>query len=493
MRKIGFDNEKYLKMQSQCIRDRIASFGGKLYLEFGGKLFDDYHASRVLPGFAPDSKVRMLLELKDQAEIVLVISADDIEKNKVRGDIGITYDLDVLRLIDAFRGIGLYVGSVVITRYSGQHTAHAFEKRLNALGVKTYRHYTIPEYPSNVPLIVSEDGFGKNDYIETTRSLVVITAPGPGSGKMATCLSQLYHENRRGVRAGYAKFETFPIWNLPLKHPVNVAYEAATADLGDVNMIDPFHLEAYGVSTVNYNRDVESFPVLNTIFTHIYGESPYKSPTDMGVNMIGNCITDDAVVCAAARQEIIRRYYQTACAFKRGRAEKEQVYKAEFVMSRAGLSVDDRPVVAAALKRAEQEGSPAMAIELPDGSMITGKTGTFMGPAAGALVNALKKLANINENIDLISPIILDPIRQLKTKHFGSENPLLHSDEVLYALSICAATSPTAALAMKQLPKLRGCEAHSSVMLTRADQSVYRKLGMNLTNEPNRSDNRLYL
>ena len=492
--KIGFDNEKYISMQSQKILERIGRFGDKLYLEFGGKLFDDYHASRVVPGFLPDTKINMLSQLKDSAEIILAIFSGDIERNKIRSDNDIGYDREVLRLIDAFRSRDLYVSGVVITRYSDKQPAvDSFAGQLERLGVRVYRHYPIEGYPKNPKFIVSDEGFGRNDYIETTRPLVVVTAPGPGSGKLAVCLSQIYQEFRRGVRAGYAKFETFPVWNLPLNHPVNLAYEAATIDLDDMNMIDPFHLEAYGVSTVNYNRDVESFPVLNTIFTHIYGESPYKSPTDMGVNMIGNCITDDAVVCAAARQEIIRRYYQTACAFKRGRAEKEQVYKAEFVMSRAGLSVDDRPVVAAALKRAEQEGSPAMAIELPDGSMITGKTGTFMGPAAGALVNALKKLANINENIDLISPIILDPIRQLKTKHFGSENPLLHSDEVLYALSICAATSPTAALAMKQLPKLRGCEAHSSVMLTRADQSVYRKLGMNLTNEPNRSDNRLYL
>ena len=492
--KIGFDNEKYISMQSQKILERIDNFGDKLYLEFGGKLFDDYHASRVVPGFLPDTKVNMLAQLKDSAEIILAIFSGDIERNKIRSDNDVAYDREVLRLIDAFRARGLYVSGVVITRYNdNQPAVDSFAERLERLGVRVYRHYPIEGYPKNPKFIVSDEGFGRNDFIETTRPLVVVTAPGPGSGKLAVCLSQVYQEFRRGVRAGYAKFETFPVWNLPLNHPVNLAYEAATIDLDDMNMIDPFHLEAYGVSTVNYNRDVESFPVLNTIFTHIYGESPYKSPTDMGVNMIGNCITDDSVVCAAAKQEIIRRYYQTACAFKRGRAEKEMVYKAEFIMSRAGLSVDDRPVVAAALKRAEQEGSPAMAIELPDGTMITGKTGTFMGPAAGALVNALKKLANINESIDLISPIILDPIRQLKTQHFGSENPLLHSDEVLYALSICAATSPTAALAMKQLPKLNGCEAHSSVMLTRADQSVYRKLGMNLTNEPNRSGNRLYL
>ena len=492
--KTGFDNNKYISMQSQKILERIERFGDKLYLEFGGKLFDDYHASRVVPGFAPDTKINMLCELKDSAEIILAIHAGDIEHNKIRSDIDIAYDREVLRLIDAFSSRGLLVSGVVITRYrEGQTAVDSFAERLQRLGVRVYRHYPIEGYPKNPKFIISEEGFGRNDYIETTRPLVVVTAPGPGSGKLAVCLSQVYQEFRRGVRAGYAKFETFPVWNLPLSHPVNLAYEAATIDLDDLNMIDPFHLEAYGVSTVNYNRDVESFPVLNTMFTHIYGESPYKSPTDMGVNMIGNCITDDETVCAAAKQEIIRRYYQTACAFKRGRVDKDQVYKAELIMDRAGITVADRPVVAAALKRAEETGDAAMAIELPDGSMITGKTGSFMGPAAGALVNALKALAGINKDIDLISPIILEPIRKLKTDHFGSENPLLHSDEVLYALSICAATNPTAELAMRQIPKLRGCEAHSSVMLTRADISVYRKLGLNCTSEPNRNGNRMYL
>ena len=491
--KLGFDNEKYISMQSQKILERIAHFGDKLYLEFGGKLFDDYHASRVVPGFLPDTKINMLSELKDSAEIILAIHSGDIEKNKIRSDIDIAYDREVLRLIDAFRGRGLLVSGVVITRYrEGQPAVDAFAERLERLGLRVYRHYPIEGYPKNPKFIISDEGFGRNDYIETTRPLVVVTAPGPGSGKLAVCLSQVYQEYRRGVRAGYAKFETFPVWNLPLSHPVNLAYEAATIDLDDMNMIDPFHLEAYGVSTVNYNRDVESFPVLNTMFTSIYGESPYKSPTDMGVNMIGFCITDDEAVSAAARQEIIRRYYQAACAFKRGRIDKEQVYKAEFIMSRAGLTADDRPVVAASLAKAEETGDPAMAIELPDGTMITGKTGEFVGPAAGALVNALKALAGINKNIDLIAPIVLQPIRNLKIQHFGSENPLLHSDELLYALSICAAMNPAAELALEQLPKLRGCEAHSSVMLTRADQSVYRKLGLNCTSEPNRSSNRLY-
>ena len=492
--KIGFDNQKYISMQSQKILERIGRFGDKLYLEFGGKLFDDYHASRVVPGFLPDTKINMLSELKDSAEIILAIHSGDIEHNKIRSDIDIAYDREVLRLIDAFRGRGLLVSGVVITRYrEGQPAVDSFAERLERLGVRVYRHYPIEGYPKNPKFIVSEEGFGKNDFIETTKPLVVVTAPGPGSGKLAVCLSQVYQEYRRGVRAGYAKFETFPVWNLPLSHPVNLAYEAATTDLDDMNMIDPFHLEAYGVSTVNYNRDVESFPVLNTMFTHIYGESPYKSPTDMGVNMIGFCITDDDAVSAAAKQEIIRRYYQAACAFKRGRIDKDQVYKAEFIMSRAGITVDDRPVVAAALKRAEETGAPAMAIELPDGTMITGKTGEIFGPAAGAIVNSLKALAGINKNIDLIAPMLFQPIRDLKINHFGSENPLLHSDEVLYALSICAVTNPTAQLALDQLPKLRGCEAHSSVMLTRADQSVYRKLGLNCTSEPNRSGNRLYL
>ena len=492
--KIGFDNERYIRMQSQKILERISHFGDKLYLEFGGKLFDDYHASRVVPGFQPDTKINMLLELRDSAEIILAIHSGDIERNKIRSDIDIAYDREVLRLIDAFSKRGLLVSGVVITRYrEGQPAVDAFAERLRRLGVRVYHHYPIDGYPQNPKFIVSDEGFGRNEFVETTRPLVIVTAPGPGSGKLAVCLSQIYQEFRRGVRAGYAKFETFPVWNLPLTHPVNLAYEAATIDLDDMNMIDPFHLQAYSITTVNYNRDIESFPVLNTMFTHIYGESPYKSPTDMGVNMIGNCITDNEVVCAAANQEIIRRYYQTACAFKRGRASKEQVYKAEFIMSRAGLTVEDRPVVAAALKRAEDTGAPAMAIELPDGSMITGKTGEFVGPAAGALVNALKALAGISKDIDLISPIVLKPIRELKTKHFGSENPLLHSDELLYALSICAATNPTAARAMEQLPKLRGCEAHSSVMLSVADRSVYRKLGLNCTNEPILSGNRFYL
>ncbi len=433
MFKIGFDNEKYLQMQSDKIRERIGQFGGKLYLEFGGKLFDDYHASRVLPGFAPDSKVKMLLQMKDSAEIVIVISADAIEKNKRRGDLGITYDLDVLRLIDAFRGIGLYVGSVCITHYHAQPAADAFQKRLETLGVKVYRHYIIPDYPSNVPLIVSDEGFGKNEYIETTRPLVVVTAPGPGSGKMATCLSQLFHENKRGVKAGYAKFETFPIWNLPLKHPVNLAYEAATTDLNDVNMIDPFHLEAYGVTTVNYNRDIEIFPVLNAIFQRIYGSSPYKSPTDMGVNMAGNCIIDDDACRRASEQEVIRRYYATACLVRQGLSEPAEIHKQELIMNQLNVSSADRPVVAAACAKAEETGQPAMALELPDGRIVTGKTSSLLGPSAALMLNALKELGGINDEMHLLSPIIIEPIQRLKVDYLGNHNPRLHSDEILIA------------------------------------------------------------
>ena len=490
---IGFDNEKYLRMQSEKIRERIQMFGGKLYLEFGGKLFDDYHASRVLPGFKPDSKVNMLLQLKDQAEIVIVINASDIEKNKVRGDLGITYDVDVLRLIDAFRGIGLYVGSVVLTQFSAQPAAEAFQNRLEALGVKVFRHYTISGYPSNIPFIVSDEGFGKNEYVETSRSLVVVTAPGPGSGKMATCLSQLYHEYKRGVKAGYAKFETFPIWNLALNHPVNLAYEDATADLNDVNMIDPFHLEAYGETAVNYNRDVEVFPVLNAMLEKIAGESPYKSPTDMGVNMAGNCIVDDEVCCQAACQEIIRRYYNALCDQRQeGALTGDEVYKVELLMNKAGVSPEDRPVIAPALKRAEETGLPAAAIQLPDGRIVTGKTSPLLGASSAALLNALKALGGIQKDIHLISPIIIEPIQKLKTTHLGSVNPRLHTDEILLALSICAATNPTAELAMQQLPKLRGSEVHSTVILSHVDEDTFRRLGVNLTCEPQYQSKKLY-
>ena len=485
MFKIGFDNEKYLQMQSDKIRERIGQFGGKLYLEFGGKLFDDYHASRVLPGFAPDSKVKMLLQMKDSAEIVIVISADAIEKNKRRGDLGITYDLDVLRLIDAFRGIGLYVGSVCITHYHAQPAADAFQKRLEALGVKVYRHYIIPDYPANVPLIVSDDGFGKNEYIETTRPLVVITAPGPGSGKMATCLSQLYHEYKRGISAGYAKFETFPIWNIPLKHPVNLAYEAATADLNDVNMIDPFHLEAYGKTTVNYNRDVEIFPVVQAMFEKIMGECPYKSPTDMGVNMAGNCIFDDEACCKASKQEIIRRYYQALCEKRRTGSTKNNISKLEILMKQAEITPQDREVAVVALnKEKETDNKPAVAIELPDGKIVTGRTTDLLGASAAALLNALKALGNIDDEVELIEKEAIEPIQTLKTNYLGSKNPRLHTDEILIALSSTAAHNENAKKAMGELTKLKGCDAHSTVLLSSVDETTFKKLGMQLTCEP---------
>lgn len=490
--KIGFDNNQYLETQSARIRERIDQFGGKLYLEFGGKLFDDFHASRVLPGFQPDSKIRMLGQLRDEVEIVIAINAGDIEKNKVRGDLGITYDMDVLRLIDAFRGYGLYVGSVVLTRYEGQESACAYEKKLQSLGIKVYRHYTIPGYPGNVPLIISEDGFGKNDYIETTHSLVVVTAPGPGSGKLAVCLSQLYHENRRGVKAGYAKFETFPIWNIPLHHPVNLAYEAATVDLNDVNMIDPFHLEAYGISTVNYNRDVEAFPVLNAIFHKIYGKSPYQSPTDMGVNMVGNCIVDDEVVCEASRQEIIRRYFNERCEQRKDGGSGAGVAKLELLMGQACTDVSARRVVAAANAKAELTGEPAAAIELPDGQIVTGKTTTLLGASSAMLLNALKKLAGLDDSIKLIAPEIIEPIQHLKVSHLGNHNPRLHINEILIALTICASTDPAAEACMKQLSALKGCEAHSSVILSSVDSQTFRKLGVNLTCEPKYQTKKLY-
>jgi len=480
----GFDNEKYLDMQSEHIRQRIAQFGDKLYLEFGGKLFDDYHASRVLPGFKPDSKLQMLLKMKDEAEIVIVINSGDIEKNKVRGDLGITYDVDVIRLLGVFRKIGLYVSSVVLTRYEGQPTADAFQRRLEALDVKVYHHYSIKGYPSNLEKIISDEGYGKNDYIETTRRLVVITAPGPGSGKMATCLSQLYHEHKRGVNAGYAKFETFPIWNLPLRHPVNIAYEAATSDLNDVNMIDPFHLEAYNETTVNYNRDVEIFPVLNAMFELILGESPYKSPTDMGVNMAGNCIVDDEAVSAAARQEVIRRYYTGMCDFRKGLVSEEELTKLELLMKQANVTADDRKVIAAALAKEEATGMPAAAMELPDGTILTGRTSDLLGAVSGLLLNALKHFAGLDDEILLMSPHVIEPIMDLKVRHLGNSNPRIHTDETLLALSICAATDDNAKRAMDQIEKLRGCEAHSTVILSPVDERIFRRLGVNLTCEP---------
>ena len=480
----AFDNEKYLQMQSEHIRERIAQFGGKLYLEFGGKLYDDNHASRVLPGFQPDSKLRMLQQLKEQVEMVIAINADDIEKNKVRGDLGSTYDRDVIRLIDVVRSFGLYVSSVVLTRFRSQPLAMAFQSRLEGLGIRVYHHFEIAGYPANTGLFVSPEGFGKNYYIETTRSLVVVTAPGPGSGKLATCLSQLYHEHERGITAGYAKFETFPICNIPLNHPVNLAYEAATADLNDVNMIDPFHLEAYGVTTVNYNRDVEAFPVLVAIFEKILGYSPYKSPTDMGVNMAGNCIVDDEATCEASRQEIIRRYYEALCDQKKGKNVDDALRKLDLLMKKAGVTPADRKVVDPALKRAEEPGSPAAAMELPDGTIVTGKTSDLLGASSALLLNALKALGGMHSDLHLISPVALAPIQHLKVDHLGNRNPRLHTDETLIALSISAATNPMAERAMEQLDKLRGCEVHSSVILSPVDERTFRRLGINLTCEP---------
>ncbi len=492
MKKIGFDCEKYVELQTRHIRERIDNFGGKLYLEFGGKLFDDFHASRVLPGFKPSIKIEMLTALKDEAEIVIAISSNDIEKNKVRGDLGITYDQDVLRLIDAFRACGLYVGSVVLTQYNSQPAVVAFQKRLENLGVTTYKHYPIEGYPSNVKLIVSEHGYGRNEFIETSRRLVVVTAPGPGSGKMAVCLSQLYHEHLKGIKSGYAKFETFPIWNLPLQDPVNVAYEAATADLDDSNCIDPYHLEAYGKQTVNYNRDVEIFPVLNAIFQRIYGQSPYKSPTDMGVNMAGNAICSDEICREAAHQEIIRRYYEALCQQRKGLSEGGPVHKLEILMSQCSISQDDRKVAIAANARADETNGPAAAIELHDGRIITGKTTSLLGASSAMLLNALKALAGIDKEVYLISPEVIGPIQDLKTQHMGNNNPRLHTDEILIALSVCAVTDSNARLALDQLKKLSDCEMHSSVILSQVDEKLLKKLGINLTCEPAYQTKKLY-
>lgn len=493
MKRIGFDNDKYIQLQSQRIKERIASFGGKLYLEFGGKLFDDYHASRVLPGFCPDSKLKMLLSMKENAETIIVVSATAIEQSKVRGDLGITYDMDTLRLIDAFGEAEISVCGVVITQYSAQPSVDAFIKRLDNLGIKVYRHYPIPGYPTNTQKIVSDDGYGKNEYVETTKPLVVVTAPGPGSGKMATCLSQLYHDQKRGIKAGYAKFETFPVWNLPLKHPVNMAYEAATVDLNDVNMIDPFYLEATGATAVNYNRDIEIFPVLKAIFDKIYGSCPYNSPTDMGVNMVGFCITDDEAVCEASKMEIVRRYYQTLCRKRNGSAVSDEIYKLELVMNQAGVGTDFRRVVKAALEKSEStDGQPASAIELPDGTIVTGKTSKLMGPSASALLNALKTLGGIKDSYILLPPVIIEPIQRLKIDNLGNHNPRLHADEILIALAISATNNPIAALALEQLPKLKNCEAHSTVIVSEVDNNVYRKLGLNLTCEPIYATKKLY-
>ena len=492
MANVGFDNEKYIKLQSQRIQERISNFGGKLYLEFGGKLFDDYHASRVLPGFCPDSKIKMLLSLKDDAEVIVTVSAGSIEQNKIRGDLGITYDMDTLRLIDAFNAIGITVGGVVITQYMNQPSVDLFIKRLNNLGIKVYKHYPIDGYPANIKKIVSDSGYGKNEYIETSHSLVVVTAPGPGSGKMATCLSQLYHDHKRGIKAGYAKFETFPIWNLPLRHPVNMAYEAATIDLNDVNMIDPYYLEATGTTAVNYNRDIEIFPVLRAIFEKIYGECPYKSPTDMGVNMAGFCITDNEIVCNAAKMEIVRRYYDTLCRKRSGIADAEEVYKAELIMNQVNIDSSFRKVVAPALEKAERTGQPAAAIELADGSIVTGKTSNLMGASAACLLNALKHLGDIDDDHPLLPVEVIEPIQKLKTDNLGNHNPRLHADEILIALAISANTCEIAAKAMEQLPKLKDCQAHISVMGATIDVNVYKKLGMNVTTEPVYATKKLY-
>lgn len=479
--KQGFDNKKYLKMQSEHIKERIAQFDNKLYLEFGGKLFDDYHASRVLPGFEPSTKLQMLMQLAEQAEILFVISAEDIERNKIRGDLGITYDMDVLRLIEEYRNKNLYVGSVVISQYSGQTSADSFKEKLEKKGVAVYFHYKIEGYPNNVSLIVSDEGYGKNEYVKTSRPLVVVTAPGPGSGKMATCLSQLYHEHKNGVNAGYAKYETFPIWNIPLKHPINLAYEAATVDLNDVNMIDPFHLEAYGKTTVNYNRDIEIFPVLDAMFERIYGKSPYKSPTDMGVNMAGNCIYDDEACREASNQEIIRRYFETLNKIASDAATPDELYKVELLMKQAKITIEDRKVVGAAKVRAEETGLDAAAMELEDGTIITGKTSDLLGPSAALILNAIKHLAGIPKEVHIISREAIEPIQKLKVSHLGSKNPRLHTDEILIALSISAVTDENAKVALDQLEKLRGTQVHSTVQLAKVDSDIFKKLGVQVT------------
>ena len=482
--KIGFDNEKYLKIQPEHIRERIAQFDGKLYMELGGKLFDDHHASRVLPGFKPDSKLRMRAQLRDSIEIVIVVSADDIEKNKVRADLGITYDEDVLRLRDEFMRRDFMVGSVVITHYHGQHAADQFKHRLEREGIKSYFHYPIDGYPHNVELIASDEGFGKNDFVETSRPLVIVTAPGPGSGKMATCLSQLYNENKRGVRAGYAKFETFPVWNLPLKHPVNIAYEAATADLNDVNMIDPFHLEAYNKTAVNYNRDIEIFPVLNALFEGIYGENPYKSPTDMGVNMIGFCISDDEICCKASKDEIIRRFYDATNKMADGADNESEVNKIRMLFNQAKITTAFRPVTTAAYEKKIETGLQAAAIELEDGTIITAKSSPLLGCSAALLINAMKHLAEINHEEKLIPQSLIEPVQKTKIEYLGGKNPRLHTDEVLVALSVLSNDDEKCRKALEQLPKLRGCQVHTTVMLSEVDRKIFKKLGCGLTCDP---------
>ena len=484
--KHGFDNDKYLRIQSEHISERVAQFGNKLYLELGGKLFDDYHASRVLPGFEPDSKLKMLSKLSDRIEIVIVISATDIEKNKVRGDLGITYDMDVLRLRTEFQNRGFMVGSVVITHYNGQSSADAFRAKLERMGIRTYYHYMIDGYPTNVKLIASDEGFGKNDYIETSRPLVIVTAPGPGSGKMAVCLSQLYNEHKRGIQAGYAKFETFPVWSLPLKHPVNIAYEAATADLNDVNMIDPFHLDAYGKTAINYNRDIEIFPVLNALFEGIYGESPYKSPTDMGVNMVGFCISDDEVCREASKNEIVLRYFQALNKLAQGDGNEAEVDKIELLFKQAGIDTSYRKPIAVARERAERSGRPCSAIELQDGSIISAETSDLLGPSAALILNAIKHLAGIDHSVKLIPQELIEPIQHTKTAYLRGHNPRLHTDEVLVALSVLSTRDENARKALEQLPELKGCQVHSTVMLGEVDHKIFKKLGVGLTCDPAR-------
>ena len=482
--KIGFDNDKYIRIQSENIKERIAKFSGKLYLELGGKLFDDHHASRVLPGFQPDSKLRMFQKISDQIEIVIVISAEDIEKNKVRADLGITYDEDVLRLREEFRNRGFFVGSVVITHYNGQHAADAFRQRLTRMDIKSYVHYLIDGYPHNVELIASDEVFGKNDYVKTERPLVIVTAPGPGSGKMAVCLSQLYNEHKHGVEAGYAKFETFPVWNLPLKHPVNIAYEAATADLNDVNMIDPFHLEAYNKIAINYNRDIEIFPVLNALFEGIYGANPYKSPTDMGVNMVGFCISDDQICCDASKDEIIRRYYDATNKFANGADNESEVQKIQMLFNQAKITTATRKVTTVAKKRREETGTPCAAIELADGTMITSSSSELLGPSAALLLNATKYLAGIDHKVKLIPQEMIEPIQKTKVEYLGGNNPRLHTDEVLVALSVLSQVDDNCRKALEQLPMLRGCQVHSTVMLSEVDHKIFKKLGVGLTCDP---------
>ena len=492
MNKPGFDSGAYIKEQSARIRQRVERFGGKLYLEFGGKLFDDFHAARVLPGFDLNAKVKLLSELRDQAEIILCISAKSIESNKIRADIGITYDMDVLRLIDKLRKIGLYIGSVLITQYSGQSAADTFRKKLEMRGERVYVHTLTKGYPSDVDTIVSEEGYGANPYIETSRPIVVVTAPGPGSGKLATCLSQLYHEQQRGIKAGYAKYETFPVWDLPLQHPVNISYEAATADLRDVNMIDPFHLSAYGKTAVNYNRDIEAFPVVRTILNRIIGEDIYKSPTDMGVNTIGSCIIDDEICCEASRQEIIRRYFKSHCDYKKGNGDIETCKRIEFLLSSQGLRPTDRSTVAPALEKAKESGLSVGAIELPNGTIVTGKASELMNNTASLVLNSIKVLAGLPDEMLLISPIVLEPIIKMKKDILGSSYPSLKLEEVLQALSISAATNPIAEFARAQLPKLRGCDAHFSDIITQDDASTFLKLGVNFTTEPEFPTKSLY-